>query len=267
MRAEALPGSTSPVYRGNDEKNNKKSGEDQSFEKLYNHMNNIVRVDNFIRTLSTERFNRYLGLADNDTDQALQFYATNAVLSQSLYIPLQALEVTLRNSLHSVLNEDMDEYWFDRPGVLLAKNQLLQIGEAKAKLVTDKKDISSGAVIAALSFGFWTSMFKPDYEELWRHCLHKIVMPEKRKGMTRKTFSGPLEPIRTIRNRIAHHECIIGLDLRNHYFQIKNLTGLLAPEACHWIETYSIFEKTYQDNRGVLERLHGKKVNEAQFRS
>jgi mono/diheme cytochrome c family protein len=32
------------------------------------------------------------------------------------------------------------------------------------------------------------------------------------KGLRRKDFSGPLSPIRTVRNRIAHHEPIITWD-------------------------------------------------------
>ncbi len=226
-------------------------------------MNKVERIGNFVRTLSTDRFDRYLGLTDGNTDKALCLYACNACLSQALYVPLQALEVTLRNSIHECLKTDMGEYWFDKPDLIVISHQFGQIGEAKAKLVQDRKSVLSPRVVAALPFGFWTTMFNSDYEELWRHHLCGIVLPEKREGITRKTFSGPLKLIRKIRNRIAHHECIIELDLNNHYGQIKHLTGLLSPEARYWLEQNSIFETVYGKEKALLDNIHGRKKSDA----
>jgi hypothetical protein len=49
-----------------------------------------------------------------------------------------------------------------------------------------------GRIVAALSFGFWTAMFGPHYEGLWRTTLHRIAARQDGKRLRRKDFSGPL---------------------------------------------------------------------------
>ena len=60
--------------------------------------------------LSLERFARYLAWADGDRRKALDLYTLNAKLSESLYIPLQVLELSLgeeeaRRTLNDVVVE------------------------------------------------------------------------------------------------------------------------------------------------------------------
>lgn len=49
------------------------------------------------QALSLERFARYIAWAGGDRDQALALYTLNTQLSEALYAPLQALELSLRN--------------------------------------------------------------------------------------------------------------------------------------------------------------------------
>ncbi len=225
-------------------------------------IDDIENINNFVNTLSTERFDRYLQLANGNNQQALDIYTANVLLSESLYIPLQALEITLRNSIHTCLRPVFGEFWFDSVDVIKGLYQHEQIGEAKAKLLRSKKDIVSSRVVAELPFGFWTTMFSREYDDLWQKDLHNITVLEKRKGITRKTYSGSLDIIRRLRNRVAHHECILGQEPKDRYDKIRLLIGILAPEAKHWMESHSRFAEVYEEHRGVLEPVLTEEQNE-----
>jgi hypothetical protein len=50
------------------------------------------------------RFGRYSAWAAGDKQRAITLYTLNTQLSESLYTPLQMLEVALRNRIHAVLS-------------------------------------------------------------------------------------------------------------------------------------------------------------------
>jgi len=221
---------------------------------------NIVHINGFIKTLSAERFERYLVFVDRKQELALRLYDINASLSQAMYVPLQALEVTLRNSIHTCLSERERAYWFDCPDFLRSGNQTRAIGEVKARLIEEKKPVEPGRIVAGLSFGFWTGMFGPPYEELWRSHLHGIVQ-DKTESLTRRSFSGPLGKIRKLRNRIVHHECIIGWRLKDCYSEVDLILKRISPEAQNWMERNSTFDKVYGGCEAFLNSVHRKELN------
>lgn len=55
----------------------------------------------FEQALSLERFGRYLDWAAGDGMRAIELYTLNTRISESLYTPLQMLEVALRNRIHA----------------------------------------------------------------------------------------------------------------------------------------------------------------------
>lgn len=206
-------------------------------------------------SLSLERFSRYLAWAGEDKERALYLYGLNTAISESLYTPLQTLEVTMRNRFHTVLSNAIDESWFDRPGLLAMPRQLDQLARAKTDLIEDNKDPTSGRIVAALTFGFWTAMVNRHYENLWQKTLHKAARQEDGKGLTRKDLSKPLTPIRILRNRIAHHEPIIAWDLPKHYNNMLTVTRWLSPDAADWCSHHSRFLGVHPVARIELEGL------------
>jgi Abi-like protein len=183
------------------------------------------------QALSLERFSRYLAWAAGERARAIELYTLNTQLSESLYTPLQMLEVALRNRIHAVMTEARHEDWFHDSGVLLGKWQPDQIAKAIEEVREDRRELTPGRIVAALTFSFWTSMLGKEYETLWQTTLHRIGSRPDGKGLTRKHFSGPLAQIRILRNRIAHHEPIIAWDLPKHHGKIIELTGWLSPSA------------------------------------
>lgn len=87
-----------------------------------------------VDALSVERFSRYLEWAHGDLEGALELYTLNTQVSESLYTPLQMLEVSLRNRIHAVLTDAIDERWFEEDGFLAVANQREQLATAQVYL-------------------------------------------------------------------------------------------------------------------------------------
>jgi hypothetical protein len=204
--------------------------------------------ENFEDALSLERFGRYMVWADNDRVRALELYALNTRISESLYTPLQSLEVALRNRIHSVLGDGLGEEWFNpHAGVVIGPYQPEQVASAIEELKKAGKPVTPGRVVASLTFSFWTTMFHKDYETLWQQRLHRIAGAGAPKGLKRKSFSGPLTPIRILRNRIAHHEPILDWNLRRHHDVMLELTEWLSPPAARWCREHDRFPTVHPD--------------------
>lgn len=195
--------------------------------------------------LSLERFARYLAWAGGDRADALALYTLNSQLSEALYIPLQVLEVALRNRIHTVMSKSYGERWFEAEGLLAAPHQREQVQIAVAELAKDKKEPLPGRVVAALTFSFWTAMVSPAYEELWRRVLNEIAITPHGRRLSRKQLSRPLTPIRLLRNRVAHHEPILHWDLRKHHRAMLDVTGWLSPPSAAWCAAIDRFPKVY----------------------
>lgn len=197
------------------------------------------------QALSLERFSRYVTWAGGDRDQALALYTLNTRLSEALYAPLQALELSLRNRVHVVMTEAHGERWFEVDDLLQAPHQREQVADAVAELVKDGKDPTAGRVVAALTFSFWTAMVSPVYENLWRTTLNGIAIRPDGKRLSRKQLSRPLTPIRVLRNRVAHHEPVLHWSLPKHHGQILEITKWLSPAVAEWLATIDRFAATY----------------------
>ena len=134
----------------------------------------LVSYGDLERALSLERFGRYLDWSAGDRARAIELYTLNTRISESLYTPLQMLEVALRNRIHAVMTEAWHEDWFRDEGFLLGKWQPGQLAKAIEEVREERKEPTPGRIVAALTFSFWTAMFGKDYETLWRTTLHRI---------------------------------------------------------------------------------------------
>ena len=88
-----------------------------------------------------------------------------------------------------------------------------RIAESKKKLSQRKEQISHDKIIAELSFGFWTSLFRKSYSNLFRINNIKSIFPcipnKNKKLINRQILDTELNKIRKFRNRIFHYEKII----------------------------------------------------------
>ena len=187
-----------------------------------------------------------MGIASGDLAQALRLYMWNTALSESLYGPLQGLEITLRNSIHERLTAVFGAHWYDNPKVGIQFAQQRQINEAKDTLRFQRKLIEPSRMVAELSFGFWIGLLGRKYENnLWRSHLRPLFVNVP-SPLLRKDVHKALDEIRLLRNRIAHHESILQRPLPKEHALILTVIRWFCAITADWIEHHSRFNDIYR---------------------
>ena len=176
-----------------------------------------TRFDALCRALSVSRLAGYRTANDTDVD-VLARYQWNLALSGALYPLLQHLEVALRNALHDALSYSYGQRWYEGELVLRTPAQHDQLADAKAELLTSNKPDQPNHVVAALQFGFWTSLLndihgrRSDPHALWPRHLDRVFphlnRPHEKFPRGRDVVSSRFNRLRDLRNRIFHHEPI-----------------------------------------------------------
>lgn len=208
-----------------------------------------VDIDAIERALSVHRFRPYVLSCGGDKPEALRLYELNSKVSAALYMPLQTLEVVLRNRFHECLSAAYGPWWFDRGDVIWELFQRRRIADAQVDLVREGKELTPGRVIASLMFGFWTGCLTAPYDEaLWRKGGLGKAFTATGEKPSRRVVNSMLNPIRQIRNRVAHHEPILYYNLPNHHANIVALTRWLSPAIANWTEDHSTFAEAYDQD-------------------
>lgn len=213
---------------------------------------NFSYTDEILEELETsfsrERLATYRRAARQDREKAARLYVWNAGVSAAFYGPLQGLEVTLRNAMHRKLADRYGEAWYDNSSMGLDRGTLERIGGARTELARDGHRDDPHRIVAALSFGFWVSLLGPggrlgdgrraNYEmTLWRPALRGTFV--HRAALNRRQAHRPLNALRKLRNRIAHHEPIFARDLTRDHDRILEVAGWISPVTRAWIEHHS----------------------------
>lgn len=188
--------------------------------------------------ISLERLTRYRIASNGDRHRAVHLYEQNTSLSEALYGVLQGLEITLRNSIHNVLRSDLrrDDWFDDFP---FEPWEMDSIQKAKRAASKNSAAPKSGKVIAELSFGFWTGVTSKIYEKnLWVPHLYKAFPSYP---VNRQVLCGRLKDIRNLRNRIAHHEPILGNHLEEEYENILEIIRWIDPTTADWVAGTNCF--------------------------
>jgi hypothetical protein len=193
------------------------------------------------RAVSPERRKRYLAATGNDLACAVALYEHNVALSEAVFGLLHILEVAIRNGMHQALSAHYGTpRWFQSATV-----PLTLYGQDKvAAAVREAGGLSAspGKVVAELTFGFWSNLAARCYHwTLWQPCLHR-AFPAAR--LSRPIVHARLESIRTLRNRIAHHEPVLtsrrALNAGSGVFlpltDLLECAEWLGPELALWLQ-------------------------------
>ncbi len=204
-------------------------------------------LDEIEVSLSPERLETYLDEVGGNRIKAVRLYTWNTAISAAFYGPLQALEVALRNAMNHELARVYGQAWYDNQKAGLDDNCLSQIKREKEYLRKNNFPANPPQMIASLSFGFWVSLLgrgsliantKANYEmTLWRPALRPAFPHTKR--LTRAHIHERLKFLKTLRNRIAHHEPIFRRQLEKDYEDILEITSWIVPHKRNWIEVHS----------------------------
>ncbi len=193
-------------------------------------------IENLEKSISSERFSTYLNETSGNKEEALQLYWWNSKVSAEFYIPLQGLEITLRNSLHQVCTDHFGaENWYETAPLDRVGGEL--VDKAKWKVQRLHQTITPPHVVAELSFGFWLSLLNKQYHQsFWIPFLHK-AFPHASKP--RAEIHRTLDHLRLFRNRIAHHEPIFSRHLAEDYQSIMTTVSWICPVTADWIDHHN----------------------------
>jgi hypothetical protein len=194
---------------------------------------NAAQMAKVKQTLTPARLSKYLQASYQDDHKALRLYVLNTQLSAAIFANLHYTEVTLRNKFNEQLSQGFNADWFKDPAFLAIVDERCQLILKKAQKDAAKHwpkgvPLPPGKVIAELTFGFWHTLTDRKYEHrLWVPYLHKVFLPHKPPA--RAAFNLQLEKLRQLRNRLAHHEPIFHMNLREELQRIEDITSRL----CH----------------------------------
>lgn len=187
--------------------------------------------------LSAARFAPFLNAAQGDHVRALDLYDWHAEVAAASFEAIHHFEVIVRNAIDGVLGqgqpqEPLKETWlldFDT----LRADGIKQVIIAVERLEKGKP-ITRGRAVAGVPFGFWAGLFSKHYENLWRQRLRRAFPGG---SVTRGDLAGSMDRIRRFRNRVAHHDCLLGQDVAGRAGEMLRVVGWIDPEARAWFES------------------------------
>ena len=152
--------------------------------------------------------------------------------------------------MHRELAACYGKEWYDNPAAGLDWGARKRIADARRTALRAGHAVTPPRMVATLAFGFWVALLRTggrierddgpraDYEKtLWRPAL-RGAFPH-RASLTRRQAHKPLDALRALRNRIAHHEPIFARPLRADHDRILEVTGWISPDVRAWIERHS----------------------------
>ncbi len=189
--------------------------------------------------LSPERLAAYYLLARGNRKVGLLLYERNTELSEALYGVVQSLEVILRNAIHNIITQQFGHAdWYENIG--LADSEKDAIDKAKQSIEEAGELVTSGRVVAEVNFGFWVRLCSGYYDKtIWTQYIRRIFPIRVR----RRSLHTRLMDLKSLRNRIAHHQRIIGgkRDLAQDYADILEAISWLSPEMTVWVAATNCF--------------------------
>ncbi|MEI4273195.1 hypothetical protein TEK04_15825 [Klenkia sp. LSe6-5] len=196
---------------------------------------------------SRYRYRHYLNAANGHHGTAIDLYHWNTEVSGAWMEVFAALEVVLRNAVDATLTQlevpatarmrPHDGWWFGDSTILTEKG--LAVFRATRDRLRVPEQGDRDKVLAQLSFGFWSGLFGPEYDELFRHHLKNTFSARPDKGFERKSVSSRLEDLRKLRNSVAHHQPVHRQPLAELHEQALELIGWIDPDAQAWTESWS----------------------------
>ena len=230
------------------------------------------------KSLSEQRFATYLKKAKDDEILALKLYLYNLRLAESLLLPLNITEVTLRNTVDKVLTSKFGHDWYLRYHFryhILNKKSRQSLDEAterirqkkREKIITETafkfwvnrllrkkvknndildeekiriKQDNRGKVIAETTFGLWSNLLtQKEYGDIiWGTNIY-VPFPNLKKNETLRTVRQLVQEIHPLRNRIAHHEPILDMNIPDFYIKMIRLTQMQSNITAQWMEQHS----------------------------
>jgi hypothetical protein len=208
------------------------------------------RPERVADVLSRERLTKYLTRAKGNTELALELYAWNQEIGAALTTTLSQVEVCLRNKIAAALADAYGAAWhrvarfrYNHPEV----QHELEKAEGRVKKVPSLPDI-----IAASDFNLWRELCKPAYAgAFWAKRIpiafpHMLLAGKEREALAE--LHRRVDLLVKLRNRIAHHEPIIGSNweeigakLSDRHRDATKLLNWMDSDLARWVSAHDRF--------------------------
>lgn len=232
-------------------------------------------LDALSEGLSAARFENYLEECHGDAERALRLYLWNARLSKAFLFPLQICEVFTRNAIDTAFSARWGRDWVLAPPFAL--NAFSQDSHQRTLGRVQRNAKKNGLpppsaddVVAALTFDFWSNLFRQDYDAaLWDDgALLPAVFPNLPAGSGRRDVQLLMASVNSLRNRIAHHEPIH--NRQNHgakLSEILTLIGHISRVARDWARQHSTVTTVAKSPPNAHSRLPGRPLAQSNLRA
>ena len=191
-------------------------------------------------TISSSRFATYFQAAGHDEERALRLYLWNAQLGEAFHIPMQAVEVGLRNCINVGLASVYTPNWWECKGLYdtLDDDRKADLETVLRRIRNRDLELCVDQVIAGLSLGFWVGMLSGSYNPpTWSREL-RIAFPNLPAGRARKSLFLEAGKAATLRNRIWHHEPLIARNISQDFADLMVLLEWICPTKAAWIRPH-----------------------------
>ena len=204
--------------------------------------------------ISKDRLATYLRiLKTRNLPRAIELYHWNAEVSGAFLLPQQVCEVAIRNAVSEVLASVYGHAWPWASGFERSLPDPATGFSLRKDLCTARDKAHKGKscmVVAELKFAFWIRLFSQRFESrLWGPHIHRLFpglpshMPVRQ---CRETIHNDLECVRSIRNRIAHHEPILARNLMADYERMHRLVAWRCHRTAAWLEAVQVVKNRVQ---------------------
>lgn len=210
-------------------------------------------ISKITENISIDRLTSYRYNNNDSMDLILSRYIYNVQISESFYPVITALEVALRNRLYNAVARLKGENWLLEEisnKTILSDNERNILLEAYNKLKRKHNALTTGSIIAELTFGFWVNLCKKSYKNsFWdKQNFFSNVFPDFDNYFNSPTLDKTkvifpeLKEILRLRNRIFHHEIIINnkIGIENCYDKTHKVLYSLSKDYAE------IFENSFR---------------------
>ena len=212
-----------------------------------------AQIASLEKSISAARLSTYRTVSKGNTIDAIRLYYWNIALGQSLHLPIQSVEVSLRNTISNSIESLFGQQWYSaiKFELILTSWAKKTLKEAVKKTVTNSrrnnKPVTAGDVIANLTFGFWRELLKSHYDpHIWNKKL-SVAFPNLPPTKNNQDVYKSVDKIIKLRNRISHHEPIIKGGLIPLYNAMLNTIGWICLDTRDWVEYHCDFDAVYNN--------------------
>lgn len=191
------------------------------------------------RALSMPRLGRYLNDSAGILDAALSLYERNARIAEAFNLPLQGVEICLRNHINERFVAHYGPNWYRTDAAPFTPGAIEKLDKAMKDLERNRVPLTQGAVVAELSFGFWVAALGRPYSRSMWPPVTSAAFFENGRRMAWQRVHNRMNELRDFRNRVAHHEPIYHLQPSKIHDDLLEAVGWMCRDTSAWIAAHS----------------------------